>query len=59
MKGEAATDWSDRQARRKLLGEIVAYADWLLGLARRQAQAGLSADSAEGQAIVDSAELLG
>ena len=58
MKGEAAIDWSDRQARRKLLAEIVADADRLLGLAR-QAQAGLSADSAEGQAIVSSAELLG
>ena len=58
MKGEAAIDWSDRQARRKLPAEIVADADRLLGLAR-QAQAGLSADSTEGQAIVDSAELLG
>ena len=58
VKGEAAIDWSDRQARRKLLGVIVADAARLLELAR-QAQAGLSADSAEGQAIVDSAELLG
>ncbi len=34
VKGEAAIDWSDRQARRELLGEIVADADQLLELAR-------------------------
>ena len=58
VKGEAAIDWSNRRARRRLLGQIVADADRLLELAR-QAQDGLDADSAEGQAIVDGAELLG
>ena len=51
-------DWSDRKARRKLLGEIVADADRLLELAR-QALERLSADSVERQRIVDAAELLG
>ena len=58
VKGEAAIDWSDRRARRKLLGEIVADADRLLELAR-QALLGLAVDSREQQAIVDAAELLG
>ena len=58
VKGEAAIDWSDRQARRKFLGQIVADADRLLELAR-QAQDGLAADSAEEQVIVDAVELLG
>ena len=58
MKGEAAIDWSDRRARRRLLGQIVADADRLLELAR-QAQDALEADSAERQAIVEAAELLG
>ena len=58
VKGEAAIDWSNRRARRKLLAQIVADADRLLELAR-QAQDGLDADSAERQAIVDAAELLG
>ena len=58
VKGEAGIDWSDRRARRKLLGAIVADADRLLELAR-QAQDGLAADSPERQAIVDAAELLG
>ena len=58
IKGEAVIDWSDRKARRKLLGEIVADADRLLELAR-QALEGLSADSVERQRIVDAAELLG
>ena len=58
VKGEAAIDWSDRQARRELLGEIVADADQLLELARLD-QAGLPADSVERQAIVEAAELLG
>ena len=58
VKGEAAIDWSNRRARRRLLGQIVADADRLLELAR-QAQDGLDADSAERQAIVDAAELLG
>ena len=58
VKGEAAIDWSNRRARRKLLGQIVADADRLLELAR-QAQDALDADSGERQAIVDAAELLG
>ena len=58
IKGEAVIDWSDRKARRKLLGDIVADADRLLELAR-QALERLSADSVERQRIVDAAELLG
>ena len=58
VKGEAAIDWSNRRARRRLLAQIVADADRLLELAR-QAQEGLAADSLERQAIVDAAELLG
>ena len=58
VKGEAAIDWSNRRARRRLLGQIVADADRLLELAR-QAQGALDADSAERQAIVEAAELLG
>ena len=58
IKGEAVIDWSDRKARRKLLGEIVADADRLLELAR-QALERLSADSVERQRIVDAAELPG
>ena len=58
VKGEAAIDWSNRRARRRLLGQIVADADRLLELAR-QAQDALDADSADRQAIVDAAELLG
>ena len=44
VKGEAAIDWSNRRARRRLLGQIVADADRLLELAR-QAQDALDADS--------------
>lgn len=58
VKGEAAIDCSDRQARRKLLAEIVADADRLLELAR-QAQGELPADSVQQQTIADGAELLG
>ena len=58
VKGEAAIDWSDRQARRALLGEIVADADRLLPVAR-QAQAGLPVASRQRQVIVEAAELLG
>ena len=58
IKGEAAIDWSDREAQRKLLGEIVADADRLLELAR-QAWVELPEDSAQRQSIVDGAELLG
>ena len=58
IKGEAAIDWSDRKAQRKLLGEIVADADRLLALAR-QAWVELPEDSAQRQSIVDGAELLG
>ncbi len=58
IKGEAAIDWSDRKARRKLLGAIVADADRLLALAR-QAWVELPEDSAQRQSIVAGAELLG
>ncbi len=58
IKGEAAIDWSDRKAQRKLLGEIVADADRLLELAR-QAWVELPEDSAQRQSIVDGAELRG
>ena len=58
VKGDAAIDWSDRRARQKLLGEIVADADRLLELAR-QARSGLLTDSGERVVIVDAAELLG
>ncbi len=58
VKGEAAIDWSDRQARTALLAKIVADADPLLELSR-QAQGELGEDSAERQQIVAAAELLG
>ncbi len=58
IKGEATIDWSDRKARRKLLGEIVADADRLLALAR-QAWVELPEESAQRQSIVAGAELLG
>ena len=58
VKGEAAIDWSDRQARAALLAGIVADADRLLELSR-QAQEELPEDSAERQRIVAAAELLG
>ena len=51
VKGEAAIDWSDRQARAALLAGIVADADRLLELSR-QAQGELPEDSAERQRIV-------
>ena len=44
VKGETAVDWSDRRARRKLLGEIVTYADRLLELARQARALQQSAD---------------
>ena len=58
IKGEATIDWSDRKARRKLLGEIVADADRLLELARQE-WVELPEASAQRQSIVDGAELLG
>ena len=58
IKGEATIDWSDRKARRKLLGEIVADADRLLALAR-QAWVELPEESGQRQSIVAGAELLG
>ena len=58
IKGEATIDWSDRKARRKLLGEIVADADRLLALAR-QAWVELPETSGQRPSIVDGAELLG
>ncbi len=58
VKGEAVIDWSNRRARRRLLGQIVADADRLLELAR-QTQDWVPVDSAERQAMVDTADLLG
>ena len=58
VKGEAAIDWADRQARTALLAKIVADADRLLELSR-QAQGELREESAERQRIVVAAELLG
>ena len=58
VKGEAAIDWSDRQARAALLAGIAADADRLLELSR-QAQGELAEDSDERQRIVAAAELLG
>ena len=58
VKGEAAIDWSGRQARTALLARIVAGADRLLELSR-QAQGELREESAERQRIVAAAELLG
>ena len=58
VKGEAAIDWSDRQARAALLAGIVADADRLLELSR-QAQGELPEDSDERQRIVAAAKLLG
>ena len=58
VKGEAAIDWSDRQAQTALLSGIVADADRLLELSR-QAQGELREDSDERQRIVAAAELLG
>ena len=53
--GEAAIDWSDNRARRKLVGEIVADDDRLLE-SDQQARDRLPADGAEQLAIVDAAE---
>ena len=58
VKGEAAIDWSNQRARRRLLAQIVADADRLLELSR-QTQEGLPNDSPERRAIVDAADLLG
>ena len=58
IKGEAAIDWSDKQARKALLAGIVADADRLLELSRL-AQGELAEDSAQRQRIVAGAELLG
>ena len=58
VKGEAAIDWADRQARTALLAKIVADADRLLELSR-QAQGELPEDSDERERIVAAAELLG
>ena len=58
VKGEAAIDWADRQARAALLAGIVEDADWLLELSR-QAQGELAEDSSERQRIVAASELLG
>ena len=58
VKGEAAIDWADQQARAALLAGIVADADQLLELSR-QAQGELPEDSDEREQIVAATELLG
>ena len=58
IKGEAAIDWSDKQARAGLLSTIVADADRLLEVTR-QAQVELPEGSPGRQGIVAAAELLG
>ena len=58
IKGEAAIDWSDKQAQQALLAGIVADADRLLELSR-QAQGELVENGEERQQIVAAAELLG
>jgi transposase len=58
LKGQAAIDWSDAAARRRLLGEIVADADGLLERARA-ARAGLEAGGAGETALIEAAGLLG
>ena len=59
VKGEAAIDWSNRRARRRLLAQIVADADRLLELARQTFRTGWMPTGPERQATVDAAELLG
>ena len=58
VKGEAAIDWADRQARAALLAGIVEDADRLLELSR-QTQVELAEDRSERQRIVAASELLG
>ena len=58
VKGQAAIDWDDKNARAALLGRIVGDADRLLELSRRT-QGLLDEDSTERQRIVEASELLG
>lgn len=57
IKGEAAIDWSDEQAREGLLEGLVADAERVLELARR-ARAGMAAGSPADQRLVKAAEVL-
>jgi hypothetical protein len=57
LKGEAAVDWTNPQARQRFLTEIVADADQLLALVRGT-RAGLADDSAADRQLVSAAEML-
>ncbi len=57
IKGEAAIDWSDDQAREGLLEGLVADAECVLELARR-ARAGVAPGSPAAQRLVKAAEVL-
>jgi hypothetical protein len=58
LKGEASIDWEDPQARQRLLAEIVADADRLLGIARAVLEE-LAPDAAERATVTEAARLLG
>lgn len=57
LKGQADIDWSDRKARRRLLGCIVADADSLLARARTAMDA-LDEDDGRARGLAESADLL-
>jgi hypothetical protein len=57
LKGSAELDWSDTEARRRFLGEVVADADRLLELTR-QARESLVTDGPADRAVVGAAGLL-
>jgi Transposase DDE domain/Transposase domain (DUF772) len=57
LKGQAALDWTDPQARQRFLAEIVADAEQLLEVVRGT-RSELTKDSPEDQALVSAAELL-
>ena len=57
LKGQAAVDWTDPQARQRFLAEIVADAEQLLEVVRGT-RSELTKDSPEDQALVAAAELL-
>jgi Transposase DDE domain/Transposase domain (DUF772) len=57
LKGQADVDWTNPQARRRFLAEIVADADGVLGVVRGT-RADLAADGAEDTELVKAAEVL-
>jgi hypothetical protein len=57
LKGQAAVDWTDPQARQRFLAEIVDDAEQLLEVVRGT-RSDLTKDSPEDQALVAAAELL-